>query len=542
MMIPRSWLPGLALSALAAGAPASDLVALGPEAVANDYTGWEQEWGKVAWTPDGSRMIVAWNGLGTGPHEIHCRFFDGDGNPLGDEQQVNDSLDSGIQDEPMVAMDADGNSVVCWSDRAAYDGNNMGCFGRAYGPDGVALGPEFQINELGDHASQWEPMPCALPGGGWAFAFNGDDDGNAYLRLTDVDGTPRTGDLAINTFLNNGQTEAEVAASPDGTLFAVYADFGGNVQAGTGTNLLARVFDLDGDVLTPDEFVLNDSTLPFDQLEPRVAADGLDGFVVVWEDWGNDGSGAGIWARRYASDGTPRGAEFQVNETTAGDQLLPEVACDHVGNFVVAWEDQSSGSGVIKARHYDRDGVPLGGEFVVSGGLVGHYRRPTLAVDQAGERVTFAYGGPGISGGNNSQDVYLRHWEFRALDMPDTVSAGSTVDIDLHLPGGDGWVQRTLASFGSDLGVLLPDGRTLPLNIDPLFNHALFFPNTGLPFANFTTILPVSGQATAQVILPANPAIVGATLHFATLSADPGMVGLVNQLRHVTRARAFTIQ
>ena len=86
------------------------------------------------------------------------------------------------------------------------------------------------------------------------------------------------------------------------------------------------------------------------------------------------------------------------------------------------------------------------------------------------------------------------------------------------------------------------DGRTLPLNLDPLFNHSLFFPDNGLPFAGFTTILPASAETTAQVVLPANPAIVGATLHFATLSADPAFVGLVNQLRHVTRARSFLIQ
>ena len=52
----------------------------------------------------------------------------------------------------------------------------------------------------------------------------------------------------------------------------------------------------------------------------RVAAEGPSRFLVVWEDAGHDGSGYGLFARRFDADGHALGPEFQVNQTAASDQ------------------------------------------------------------------------------------------------------------------------------------------------------------------------------------------------------------------------------
>jgi hypothetical protein len=84
-------------------------------------------------------------------------------------------------------------------------------------------------------------------------------------------------------------------------------------------------------------------------------------FVVVWASKDQDGDGWGVYARRYDASGP--GEEFRVNAATAGDQLNPSVAMNHLGEFVVAWSSKGQdgdGWGVY-ARRYDATGAGAGG-------------------------------------------------------------------------------------------------------------------------------------------------------------------------------------
>ena len=75
----------------------------------------------------------------------------------------------------------------------------------------------------------------------------------------------------------------------------------------------------------------------------------------------------GVFARRFGLDGIAQGSIFAVNAVTAGHQQLPEIATDDAGNFVICWEDRSTGTGQIHARAYRADGTPLSVGFMVSG-------------------------------------------------------------------------------------------------------------------------------------------------------------------------------
>jgi hypothetical protein len=73
-----------------------------------------------------------------------------------------------------------------------------------------------------------------------------------------------------------------------------------------------------------------------EQWYPAVACDPSGNFVVTWASY-QDGSGTGVFGRRYDSEGVPQGGEFQANSYTPDSQALPSVALDSGGNFVVAW-------------------------------------------------------------------------------------------------------------------------------------------------------------------------------------------------------------
>ena len=104
--------------------------------------------------------------------------------------------------------------------------------------------------------------------------------------------------------------------------------------------------------------------------------DSAGNFVVVWSSAPDflttqppqDGSGSGIFARRYDASGNPLSAEFQVNQYTTGSQYSPRIAMNPAGDFIVVWtsEHQDAQSSSIVARRYDNAGAPLGGEFRVN--------------------------------------------------------------------------------------------------------------------------------------------------------------------------------
>lgn len=105
-----------------------------------------------------------------------------------------------------------------------------------------------------------------------------------------------------------------------------------------------------------------------DQQLPAAAGDAAGNSVIAWDSFGQDGSLSGIYARRVDSAGNPLGAEFRVNTRTDNRQTNPAVAMSADGRFVVAWNSNGvNGVGLgIFAQRYAADGTPQGGEIQVA--------------------------------------------------------------------------------------------------------------------------------------------------------------------------------
>lgn len=136
------------------------------------------------------------------------------------------------------------------------------------------------------------------------------------------------------------------------------------------------------------EFPVNTTTIGF-QVGVRIAADAAGNYVAVWVSSGQDGSANGVYAQRYAADGSARGGEFPVNTYTIDNQLTPAIAVDAAGNFVIAWTsyDQDGSDFGIYAQRYAADGTILGGEFPVNNYTTNRQFYPSLAADAAGNFV-----------------------------------------------------------------------------------------------------------------------------------------------------------
>ena len=123
------------------------------------------------------------------------------------------------------------------------------------------------------------------------------------------------------------------------------------------------------------------------QRDPAVAMNAAGDFVVAWQSYPQDGSLYGIFGRRFNAAGTAQGAEFPVNTITGNNQVVPAVAADGVGNFVVVWEDKAedgSDYGIFGQR-FDSAGATLGGQFRVNTRTTFAQRNPAIAESAAGE-------------------------------------------------------------------------------------------------------------------------------------------------------------
>lgn len=168
-----------------------------------------------------------------------------------------------------------------------------------------------------------------------------------------------------------------------------------------------------GPVVQVNQFTVGDQQLP------AIARNGAGEVIVAWDSVGQDGSLNGIYARRYGADGLPRGDEFPVNVFTDNRQTSPRVAIDEAGNSVAAWISNSQeaiGIGVY-ARRFAADGTPLGGEIRVD------LPRPSsahfdLAMNGAGNFVV-VWADKQKLGGFNALDVQtIRAQLFEASGQP----------------------------------------------------------------------------------------------------------------------------
>jgi hypothetical protein len=127
------------------------------------------------------------------------------------------------------------------------------------------------------------------------------------------------------------------------------------------------------------------------QITPAVATDAAGNYVMVWVNKTSPApyTAEDIFARRYAADGTPLGAEFLVNTYTDYEQMNPAVAMDADGDFVVVWQTNDfEGTGLeIRGQRYDPAGAPVGGEFQVNTTTLYDQTRPDVTMDADGDFV-----------------------------------------------------------------------------------------------------------------------------------------------------------
>ena len=303
---------------------------------ANTFTNDTQETthtgGKSVATNDAGNSVVVWQGKkqdvpGAGDYGVFAQILDINGNPIGTEIAVNDHV---LKDQmsPSVAMADDGSFVIVWASED-QDGDGFGVFGTRFD----ALG-----NKL------------------------------------DVPGQPvGTHEFQINVHFTGDQLDPAIAIDATGNFVVTWTSNDDQAGANSKSDIFYRRYDSAGNSLDATDILVN-SQISFDQYDSSVDMSDAGQFVVSWTANGNqDGDGLGVYAQKFAADGTSIGSEILVNSETSDDQYDASVAIDGSGGFVVVFTAKNhplgTGNEVIIAQLFNTGNTKIGDEILVSAGL-----------------------------------------------------------------------------------------------------------------------------------------------------------------------------
>lgn len=359
---------------------------LGPEFQVNTYTTDWQSKQKVA-ADDSGTFVVVWQSLlqdgeGTG---VFAQRFDSAGNLVGSEFRVNTQSTSS-QSSPSVTTDGLGGFVVVWLS-FGQDRSDWGVFGQRFNSAGSKVGNEFQVNTF-TTGNQFGPTVAANGSGSFVVTwFSAGQDGENYGvfgQRYNSSGARVGPEFQVNTYTTDSQRSPAVAGVGSGSFVVVWES---KLQDGSAYGVFGQRFDSVGSKVG-NEFLVNTNTSS-SQGFPAVAADDSGGFVVAWQSVDQDGSGFGVFGRRFDSAGTPLGSEFQVNSHTAGSQRYPAVAVAGAGNFVVAWDSdfQDGSYGGLFGQRFNTGGTPAGSEFRINSYTTSAQGSPAVALDGTGNFV-----------------------------------------------------------------------------------------------------------------------------------------------------------
>jgi hypothetical protein len=383
----------VAIACLGLPALAGAQVRAGNEFRVNSYTtGYQYARVNAVAASGAGRFVVVWEGSGQdgSGYAAMATRFDVNGARQGADFVVN-TYTTSDQYFASVGINTFGRFVVAWQSYT-QDGSREGVFAQRFDRLGGRVGAEFQVNVFTTHTQSRSSvgldsngnMVIAWRSGSGPAPQDGDASG-VYARRFSSAGASLGGEFQVNTYTTEYQNRPDLAraADPNGTFVVTWQSYN-QEGAGSGYGIYAQLYASDGVPVGP-EFRVNTYTTS-DQARPSVAMDGTGNFVVAWTDYANrDGSGTAVRAQRYNASGAPAGIEFAVNSNTTGYQYHPQVgvAADG-GGFVIVWNSIQATSVGIQGRRFGNTGNSIGADFSVNTYGTGAQYTPSIGMDPVG--------------------------------------------------------------------------------------------------------------------------------------------------------------
>jgi serine/threonine protein kinase/WD40 repeat protein len=358
--------------------------------------------------------VIVWSSLGQNGTSwtVFAQRYDAYGMPHGGEFHASSNA-TGSQKAPQAAIDDAGNVVIVWT-RCDVDGSNHQIIARRFDAQGVPIGDEFRVDAELDPLGT-DPQVSMVRDGSFLIAWrhrrNNETAEDIFAQWHDPQGRPRGGRISVCTEPGGLLRGPALATSDSGEAVLAWS-------VAAVDDLYVQRLSPTGELLGPKLCVSAESGPSHDY--PSVAMDAQGNFLIVWQtSKDRDGSGWGVFARRYTAQGEPLGPEFIVNTRRSNNQLFSSAAMNRNGEFLITWQSakqDGSGEGIF-AQRFDRHGLPVGGEFQVNEHNTGDQRYPNVTLNEAGRQL-ISWTSAGQDG--DEEGVFARWGEFATELSPTT--------------------------------------------------------------------------------------------------------------------------
>ncbi|MBN2089781.1 hypothetical protein JW964_09210, partial [candidate division KSB1 bacterium] len=336
---------------------------------------------QIAMNSNGNYVVVWYDYRNVDP-DIFAQRYNSSGVKQGNSFRVNDDSGSSDQYSPAIAVDGSGNFVVVWEDYR--NGNRRDIYGQRYSSSGAKQGTNFLVNYNSGSLGQYSPAIAVDGSGNFVVVWEDDRNGNSdiYGQRYSSSGAKQDTNFLINDVSGSiYQGRPEIVVDGSGNFVVVWSD-GRNGNP----DIYGQWYNSSG-AKQGTNFLVNDDSGSSDQYSPAIAVDGSGNFVVVWYDERN--GNYDIYGQRYGSSGAKQDANFLVNDDSGSSyQSGPEIVVDGNGIFVVVWLDERNGNYDIYGQRYSSSGAKQGTNFLVNDDSGSSWQIvPKIAVDGSGNFV-----------------------------------------------------------------------------------------------------------------------------------------------------------
>ena len=334
----------------------------------------------ISMRPDGYFVII-WK---TGSNII-AQLFNPDGTRKGEQIIITDPL---YIVNLKVSMNSDGEFVVLWI-RQLYNPPSQityNLFLKVFSFEGIALTDTIRVNEVLDNCSYREPSIDHSNNGNFAVTWDGFYPYNPFVQIFSSNG---------NRIGNNILIDNEFGVTPSISMFNNNEFI---ISWSNNNSIYAQLFNADGTPKTQKFLVNDDNPSEFKTL-PAITMMNSGNFAITWQDERN--GNPDIYAQTFDSNGNPLGSNILINDDlTSKVKQNPSIATDGVDNFIIAWQD-ARGTWAKRDIYYQKvlgNGSKLGTNQRVSDQVVFDYQEtPDLDSDTSGTCV-IVWEGPGLEG------------------------------------------------------------------------------------------------------------------------------------------------
>lgn len=325
---------------------------------------------------------------------------------------------------------------------------------------------------LGDHEVS------ALQNGGYVITWY-DRNSVTKAQVFGPNGQPKTEAFNVSNSAND-QNRPAVATLADGSFVVTFT----LLHPGTETSINAQRFSADGERIG-DEFEAYWSS-SHTSIAPDITALADGGYVIAYTGFGRDGSYFSYHARVFDADGTPRGSDFRVNQTTESYQSFGDVISLEDGGFAVTWRSREVDGSfyAVMLRIYDHNGSPRTNELQINQYWNDSQINPTIARLENGN-ILLAWESEGQDG--SSDGVYAR------IVAPDGTPIGDEFQVNTRTEDHQFMPEVTALSDGGFLVVW-----TDITSEDTWVIKAQRYSATGERLGDETTLSQESGELKAR--------------------------------------------